>query len=344
MRKFLWAALGVAGIAAGVVGCSPPAKEPPAAKAGPKLQTPTWAYAVRLAPPEPKAKDDGAPQSLPGSTRRFTRAQIGNQFVPGAVPGLADWFPQDHPAMPKLVAEGDPARNIHACALCHLPNGAGRPENAGVAGLPKAYILRQLDDMAAGTRHSAEPLKTNTELMVGYAKAMTQAEKEEVSTYFASIPRKPWIKVVETATVPKMVSEAGLYVPLEGPGAGAEPIGARLIETPQDVKRSEFYRDPRSPFIAYAPLGSVAKGKTLAAGVEGRTLACAVCHGVGLTGIDTIPGLAGRSPSYIARQLNDFKQNARTGTMAPLMVPVVAKMTPEDMLDISAYIASLPPG
>jgi cytochrome c553 len=56
-----------------------------------------------------------------------------------------------------------------------------------------------------------------------------------------------------------------------------------------------------------------------------------------------VPALRGRSPSYIARQIGDFKSGARRGVWAPLMEPVVAAMSADDILDVSAYLASLPP-
>ena len=60
-------------------------------------------------------------------------------------------------------------------------------------------------------------------------------------------------------------------------------------------------RDPHSGFIAYVPVGSVKKGEALVTtGANGKTTACAVCHGGVLQGIGPVPGIAGRGPSYIA--------------------------------------------
>jgi cytochrome c553 len=56
----------------------------------------------------------------------------------------------------------------------------------------------------------------------------------------------------------------------------------------------------------------------------------------------TAPALAGRSPSYLARQLYDFQQGARRGEMAAAMQPVVAKLTGADIVNLTAYLASLP--
>jgi cytochrome c553 len=54
-----------------------------------------------------------------------------------------------------------------------------------------------------------------------------------------------------------------------------------------------------------------------------------------------VPGIAGRSPSYIMRQLWDIQQGTRKGVWSPLMKQVVAKLSPDDMLNLAAYVASL---
>ena len=53
-----------------------------------------------------------------------------------------------------------------------------------------------------------------------------------------------------------------------------------------------------------------------------------------------MPGIAGRSPSYIVRQLYDIQQGTRKGTWSPLMKQVVDKLTQDDMIAIAAYVAS----
>ncbi len=132
-----------------------------------------------------------------------------------------------------------------------------------------------------------------------------------------------------------------MYLPIEG--AGREPIGDRIIEVPESVEASEVLRDPRSGFVAYVPTGSVAKGKLLATTGAGKTLACSGCHGPDLRGLGPVPGIAGRSPSYLVRQLYDMQQGTRKGEWTELMQPVVKNLTPEEMLEIAAYTASLQP-
>ena len=70
---------------------------------------------------------------------------------------------------------------------------------------------------------------------------------------------------------------------------------------------------------------------------------CGVCHGAGLKGLGPVPGLRGRSPSYMVRQMYDMQQGARKGIWTDLMRPVVAKLTNEDLIAIAAYSASLAP-
>jgi cytochrome c553 len=320
----LFVVLGIAGVMA---------TEAPRAATEP----PAWAYAIPAAAPAgvpaaTPAAPDTSPKQIPGSTLTFTRQQISDGFGP------ADWFPGDHPAMPDIVAHGK-RPDARACGLCHYPNGKGRQENAGVSGLPVSYFIQQMNDFRNGVRKSAEPRKTNTNIMIAIAKAMTPEEIQASAEYFAAIKWTPWIRVVETTTVPKMVSRGGIWVPLEG--NQTEPIGTRIIETPENPERTEVLRDPRSGFIAYAPVGSIKKGEALVTtGGNGRTEACGVCHGADLRGLGPVPGIAGRSPSYLVRQMYDMQAGARHGEWAELMKPAVAALTEEDLVNIAAYVSS----
>ena len=299
----------------------------PSAAAG---ATPPAAPAAPAAAPPP----DTATRQLAGSSGAFTLAQIRDGFGP------ADWYPGDHPAMPDIVAHGK-RPDVRACSLCHYPNGKGRPENAGVAGLPSAYFIQTMADFKNDARKSADSRKANTNLMIAYAKAMTDEEVKASAQYFAAMKWTPWIKVVEAGTVPKTRIAGGMFLKLEG--SDTEPIGDRIIEMPEDTERTEVLRDPRSGFIAYVPVGSIRKGETLVTTGGGKTTACAVCHGADLKGMGPVPGIVGRSPSYTVRQLFDMQQGTRKGLWADLMKPVVAKLNNDDMLAIAAYTASRVP-
>jgi cytochrome c553 len=299
---------------------------------------PAWAYAIPTPAPAgaPAAAPDTSMKQVPGSTLSFTRQQIADGFAP------ADWFPGDHPAMPDIVAHGK-RPDARACGLCHYPNGKGRQENAGVSGLPVAYFIQQMNDFRNGMRKSADSRKANTSLMIAIAKALTPDEIKESAEYFGAMKWTPWIRVVETNTVPKMQSRGGIWVPVEG--GQAEPIGVRIMETPENPERTEILRDPRSGFIAYAPVGSINKGEAFVkTGGNGRTVACGECHGDDLLGLGPVPGIAGRSPSYLVRQMYDMQAGARHGEWADLMKRVVAKLTDDDFVNIAAYVSSrMPP-
>jgi hypothetical protein len=70
----------------------------------------------------------------------------------------------------------------------------------------------------------------------------------------------PWITVVESTTVPKTKPENGMSLRLEG-DASVEPIGERIIETPEKTHDTKFLRNPRSGVIAYVPPGSLKEGR-----------------------------------------------------------------------------------
>ena len=304
-----------------------------------KAETPAWAYAIAPAPPAgapaaAPAAPDTSMKKVPGSTLSFTRGQISDGFGP------ADWFPSDHPTMPDVVAHGR-RPDVRACGLCHYPNGKGRPENAGVAGLPVAYFMQQMEDFRKDMRKSAEPRKANTNVMITIAKGMTPEEIKAAAEYFGSMKWTPWMRVVETNTVPKTRLAGGMYLTLEG--NEKEPLGSRIIETPENAEETEMLRNPHSGFVVYVPPGSIKKGEALVTTGAGKTTQCGLCHGADLKGLGPVPGLAGRSPSYLVRQLYDMQQGARHGLWADLMKPVVAKLSEEDLLNIAAYTASRQP-
>jgi cytochrome c553 len=298
---------------------------------------PAWAFPVN--PPAvpgapPAASPDDSPRRVPGTAVAFTIVQTRDPF------NIPDWHPDSHPPLPDIVAHGR-RPDVRGCGYCHLPNGQGRPENSSLAGLPAAYIVQQMADYRSGARKSSEPKMGPPAAMLALAKAANEAEVKIAADYFASVTLKPWIRVVETATVPKTRVAGSMLVPLEE--GGIEPIGMRIIETPEDRGRTEL-RDSTSGFVAHVPIGSIAKGEALVVtGGSGRTVACGVCHGADLKGLGPVPALAGRSPSYVVRQLYDLQHGARHGQWADLMKAAVAKLTEDDMVAIAAYIASRVP-
>jgi cytochrome c553 len=290
-------------------------------------QPPPWAYPV-LAPGVKPPPDDGLEKTVPGSKTSFTRKQISDLF------NAHDWFPDDHPPMPDVVAHGR-GPEVRACGMCHLPNGKGRPENAPLAGLSATYIAQQIADFQSGRRRSAVPTTRPQTFMVETAKHASDEDVKVAAAYFSKLTYRPWIRVIEAETVPKTEVIFGtLWAP--APGTETEPLGHRIVEIPENLERTEL-RDPRSGFVAYVPVGSLAQGEKLA------TNPCFGCHGPGLKGLGAVPPIAGRSTSYIVRQIYDIQSGARAGSASLLMQPVVAKLTTDDMISLAAYVASLAP-
>jgi cytochrome c553 len=293
---------------------------------------PPWAFAVNPPGVQP-APDDGTAKHVPDSAAAFTLKEIKDLY------NVPDWHPDNHPPMPDVVAHG-PRPGVFACGFCHLPNGLGRPENSSLAGLPAAYIAQQVADFKSGARKSSEPASLPVNLMIALAKGATASEVQAAAEYFSTLKPKPWIRVVESDTVPKTHVAGWMLVASEP--AATEPIGQRIIEMPENLERTEL-RDSASGFIAYVPVGSIEKGKQLATTGGGKTTQCSICHGVDLKGLGPVPALAGRSPSYIVRQLYDMQHGARNGQWTELMKGVVAHLTEEDLVALAAYTASMAP-
>jgi len=325
---------------------------------------PLWAYGFdTAAKPGERAKPQSPPsrslrpgqdpveqtrlRHIEGSTQAFSLVDIRDGQ------NVVDWFPHEHPPMPDVVAHG-PVRlgpNKRGCASCHLPTGKGRPENAAPVGLPISYFIRQISDFRDGLRRTADPRKPNTNTMIELAKSMTDEEVKAAAEYFGAMKWTPWVRIVETDRVPKTRISGNLFLPLSN--EKTEPIAGRLIEMPENEEQAETYRNPHSGFVAYVPVGSIRKGEDLVTTggmriignqiVQGKTTPCATCHGPDLMGVADVPPIAGRSPSYLARQLFDMQRGSRNGASAQLMKLVVANLTAEDMLDIVAYVASRVP-
>ena len=91
------------------------------------------------------------------------------------------------------------------------------------------------------------------------------------------------------------------------------------------------------------PKGSIQKGRALAAGNDVGAVACEACHGTGLKGAGNVPGIAGRSPTYMFRQLYDYQHKVRAGPDSAAMMPSVQNLSVSDIIALSAYAASLGP-
>lgn len=295
---------------------------------------PAWAYVIPAPGLKPPA-DDGTIRRVPGSTVGYTLTQLRDFFM------SADWHPGDYPVRPDVIARGRKP-DLFACGVCHRADGPGGPENANLTGLPASYMVQQMRDFKSGARKSSVPTLVPHALKAKVAQNVTDEEMEIAAAYFAAIKPRSIVRVLEATTAPKTYGAATSYlVPLKT--GESEPLGERIIEVPEDVEQF-ISRDTRARFVAYVPIGSIKRGQSLAlTGGGGLTQQCATCHGADLKGLGPIPGIAGRSPTYMVRQLYDFKHGARAGAGSALMKATVDKLTIQDMIALAAYAASLPP-
>lgn len=282
----------------------------------PKRQSPDPSLPKQV---QPAKSDMNRPLHVPGSTRTYTNAQLDTEFF------AADWFPQDHPPMPHIVAFG--RKPAYACAECHKAGGEGFPSTASLAGLTPAYLRQQLRAFRDGQR--------DNDIMPFEARNLDAADEQAAIHYFSGLKFKSHEKVVETASVPKTHwDDYGLTPDHDG---AREPIGERIIEV---ALGNGEHGSERAVYNAYVPPGSIARGAVIATKGSRATPACESCHGAKLQGVGDIPYLAGRSPTFIARELILFRTGKRTNPGAAPMRAEVSHLTLQDMIDVAAYAAS----
>ena len=295
---------------------------------------PAWLYPINSPHATTPPAAAHAVVHLSGSQEAFSQSQLTDFFY------APDWYPGAHGQAPEVVMRGR-APKVFACGYCHSPTGQGRPENAALAGLPVDYIVQQVADFKSGSRHGASRgAFLPSQLMSQVAMNASAEDVQSAAQYFAAQPLLPRVRVIERAQVPKTHVAGWVYV--ADVGTSKEPLAGRILELAPDFARHEK-RDEHLRYLAYVPPGSLAHGKLLATeGMHGVT-GCGSCHGADLLGAGLAPPIAGRSPTYLLRQLVALKTGDRTGPRATLMKTIIATMDLEDMVAAAAYAASLPP-
>src|SRR5215475_1442709 len=152
-------------------------------------ERPDWAFPPPGVTGAPRPPETGELKRVPGSTKTYTQTQIDSFNDP------PDWFPDEHPPTPQVVAHGRGSA-VRACISCHLSTGHGHPENSRLPGATAAYLARQLLEFKSGVRKGGAN-------MITFSAAMTDDEIKAASEYFAALPVKRWTRVVEIDTVPK---------------------------------------------------------------------------------------------------------------------------------------------
>jgi cytochrome c553 len=268
------------------------------------------------------------PFHVPGSRLTVSRARIVSDEGP------VDWFPDDHPPAPDIVAKRGHGRPT-PCAECHFLNGAGFPAAPDLAGLPAPYIVAQVHAFRDGTRRSSQAVQPDTDEMIAVARRVSAADLAKAAAYFARLPRGAWVKVVETNRAPRTIPDRyGWRDP--APGGGTEPIGDRVIELSNDINRAMLH-DDHVGITDYVPPGAIARGARI---VAHAPQPCTICHGADLEGAGPAPPLAGRPAAYLARQIWNFRTGARHDAAAGLMKAPATALTPSDIVAVTAYLAA----
>ena len=211
----------------------------------------------------------------------------------------------------------------------------GRPENASLAGLPRQYIVQQMAAFKSGARKSSEAKSLPANNMIALSVHTDDKDVGAAADYFSALKPKHWIRVVETADRPQ-----NSRCRMDAGSQRAHRQRTHRQPHHRDARKPRAHRTPRRHlgFIAYVPPGSLKRGKILVDnGGDGRTMPCALCHGSDLRGQSDAPSIAGRSPSYIVRQLYDLQIASRGGASADQMQLPVMKLTMDDIVSIAAY-------
>jgi cytochrome c553 len=276
------------------------------------------------ADPSPAAAADVV--RLPGSPMVFHQSDL--QSMARAI----DWFPGAHPPAPDVVMRAG-RDGAYPCGYCHLADGRGRPENASLRGLPAGYIVEQVEAFASLARRAASPGYAPTRYMAGVAHAIRPADLQAAAAYFSAFEPQSHTRIVEAATIPAAAAWHFVY---RFDASRQEALGARIVEGPVDRTRFAL-RDPETAYIAYVPEGAIGRGQAIAERGASGGPACAGCHGKALAGI------AGASPTYVARQLMGFRSRTRNDPGAAPMQAVAAHLTDAQIIDVAAFVGSKRP-
>lgn len=168
--------------------------------------------------------------------------------------------------------------------------------------------------------------------MAAAARTVSRADLHAAAFYFASLQPQRHARVIEAATIPRAAPEGFLY---RFDTTARESLGNRIIEGATDAEHHRLHA-PHEQTIAYVPVGSLARGATLANHDTANFPACTACHTTDFIGI------GGASPTYIVRQLAGFRSRARNDPGAAPMQAVAAKLRDDQIIDLAAYIGSRP--
>ena len=150
-----------------------------------------------------------------------------------------------------------------ACATC--PTARDGRRTPRLPACPYAYVVQQLAGFQERSANERRRAQDEHHADDPGRQGMTDDGDQVAADYFSSMKWTPWIRSSRPTRCRRRESPATCSS--RSPIGGTEPLGNRIVETPEDAERFEL-RDPRSGFVAYVPRGSIAKGAR--AGVERR--------------------------------------------------------------------------
>ena len=223
-----------------------------------------------------------------------------------------------------------------------MVNGQGVVGVPDIGGLPAPYIVEQVKAFRTGTRTSAEPGRVATKAMIDVAKAWSDEDIKAAARYFASLPRRTPMKVVQSDVAPIMKMERWGWTYVDPSNRGSHNLHGSVAEAPESLAKV-FMGDLSNRQVVYVSRQTLDEGEALVrtGGQGGQP--CAACHGADLRGTPVAPPLAGRDPGYLARQLWDIRAGARSGPAVAAMQGPARGLSPHDITAIAGYLASRTP-
>jgi cytochrome c553 len=84
------------------------------------------------------------------------------------------------------------------------------------------------------------------------------------------------------------------------------------------------------------------RAQDVAAGEARFAETCRNCHGPKGKGMSAYPKIAGLDPAYTTDVLARYRAGERIGPNSPLMIPMAADLTDDEIANLAAFLATLP--
>ncbi len=252
----------------------------------------------------------GAPASAPTSAPAAASGPLPLPVRPASepTPSLADLE-----AGERLAASG--TGGTAACAACHGARGEGQSgaptaSFPRLAGLGAAYLRRQLDAYAQGTRQSP--------VMGPIAQALKTDQRRQVAAYFGAMESP-----AEAPAPPASTSAS----------ASASRTTSASARSSAAASAASSWPSPDSPAARLAWTGDESR----------QLMACANCHGRDGSGQgERLPPLAGQPAAYLQAALDAWREGRRDTDPSGEMPRIARALRPAEVQALAAWYAALP--